>query len=327
MRLMAELADEYGLSAGQYLAGTGLRQVHLSDPKTIVSGEQELRMIRNLVERLDDVPGLGIEAGARYHFTAFGVLGFALVSSRTPRGALDVALQYFPLTFCFTRFLVTDTDFETRVLVDDAELPDDVVRFVVERDITALLTVARDLYTLGPILRRLQLRSLPSARVTDYENWFGVKPLFGCDCNLVTLDRPRIERPLPQANELALHAALDQCSKLLEARKSRSGFASTVRERMIAGAARMPTMAQIAKGLCMTARTLRRRLEDEGTTFAELRDEVRLTLAEELLVGPQLSIEQIAERLGYAETTSFINAFKRWRGRTPHAFRLGRCAG
>jgi AraC-like DNA-binding protein len=35
-----------------------------------------------------------------------------------------------------------------------------------------------------------------------------------------------------------------------------------------------------------------------------------------------VSIEQIAERLGYAEPTSFINAFKRWRGSTPHSFRL-----
>jgi AraC-like DNA-binding protein len=35
-----------------------------------------------------------------------------------------------------------------------------------------------------------------------------------------------------------------------------------------------------------------------------------------------MSIEQIAARLGYAEATSFINAFRRWSGQTPHAFRL-----
>src|SRR3546814_4667043 len=76
--------------------------------------------------------------------------------------------------------------------------------------------------------------------------------------------------------------------------------------------------------LLMTARTLRRRLLDEGTTYAELRDEVRQTLAEEFLSGPRMSIEQIAARLGYAEATSFINAFRRWSGDTPHAFRLAR---
>ena len=89
--------------------------------------------------------------------------------------------------------------------------------------------------------------------------------------------------------------------------------------------ARAPDMGEVASDLYMTTRTLRRRLLDEGTSFAELRDEVRQTLAEELLSGPGLSVEQIAERLGYAEATSFVNAFKRWRGRTPHNYRLANC--
>ena len=47
-----------------------------------------------------------------------------------------------------------------------------------------------------------------------------------------------------------------------------------------------------------------------------------MVLAEALLAGPRLSMAQIAERLGYADATSFVNAFKRCRGRTPHNFRL-----
>ena len=117
------------------------------------------------------------------------------------------------------------------------------------------------------------------------------------------------------------------CRKLLEARKTRSGLASTVRDRMVTGSARMPTMAFGALGPGLRpygqARGGHRhrgerdpvrardraescapgRLLDEGATFAELRDEVRLALAEEFLTGPRLSIEQIADRLGYAETT------------------------
>ena len=54
---------------------------------------------------------------------------------------------------------------------------------------------------------------------------------------------------------------------------------------------------------------------------------VRQTLAEEWLSGSSLSVEHIAEMLGYAEATSFINAFKRWAGRTPHAYRLGKRVG
>ena len=85
----------------------------------------------------------------------------------------------------------------------------------------------------------------------------------------------------------------------------------------------MPDMEEVANGLHLTVRTLRRRLRKEGTSFAQLRDEVRMALAEALLAGPRLSMEQIAERLGYADATSFGNAFKRCRGRTPCSFRSG----
>jgi AraC-like DNA-binding protein len=322
MRLMAELAADHGVSIPDSLAGTRVKERQLADPEQAVTADQELRLIRNIVERLDHVPALGIDAGARYHFTAFGVLGFALVSSRTLRSALDVALQYFHLTFAFTRFLLEETDFETCVVLDDAEVPEEVARFVVERDVTALVTVTRDLYTLGPILRALRFRHLPSADLALYQKRFGLKPGFGCDRNVAVLDRSQMERPLPQANELTFQAAIDQCRRLIESRKARRGLASMVRDRMLPVSAKMPTMEVVADDLCMTARTLRRHLLDEGTTFAELRDEVRLTLADEFLTGPRLSIEQITDRLGYAETTSFINAFKRWRGCTPHAFRL-----
>lgn len=110
--------------------------------------------------------------------------------------------------------------------------------------------------------------------------------------------------------------------RLLDARKARGGLAHSVRSRLVTASARMPTMHNVANDLCMTSRTLRRRLVDEGTSFAELRDEVRQTLADELLNGQRLSVAQVAERLGYAEPASFVNAFKRWHGTTPHASRL-----
>lgn len=61
----------------------------------------------------------------------------------------------------------------------------------------------------------------------------------------------------------------------------------------------------------MPPRTLRRRLDMEGTSFTKIRDEVRLTLAEDMLSTTRLSVEHIATHLSYAEPTCFINAFKR----------------
>jgi AraC-like DNA-binding protein len=73
-------------------------------------------------------------------------------------------------------------------------------------------------------------------------------------------------------------------------------------------------------------RTLRRHLVAEGTSFQELRDEVREQLAVELLGDLGLSVTEVARRLGYAETSAFSHAFKRWRGVSPRTFQQQRAA-
>jgi AraC-like DNA-binding protein len=68
-------------------------------------------------------------------------------------------------------------------------------------------------------------------------------------------------------------------------------------------------------------------LEEAGTSYRALLDEVRRALAEELLVATPLSVDDVAIRLGYAEATPFIYAFKRWTGVTPAAYRRSRGPG
>jgi AraC-like DNA-binding protein len=322
MRLMTELGVDHGLSVRTCLAGTGLKEQDLADPAVVVSAQQELRLISNLLDHLGHVPALGLQAGQRYHFTAFGALGFAMVSSPTARSALDVSLRYFQLTFAFTRFHVDDLGGETRITLDDTGVPEALRAFVVERDSSALVTVQRDLFAFSPPMRQLSFSFPEPAHVDLYEAFYGLRPTFGALSNTAVLGTAALMVPLPQGNPLALKAAEDQCRALLDRHRSRVGLAAKVRDHLARhGGGQLPDMDQVASALCMTSRTLRRRLLDEGTTFLKLRDEMRLALAEELLADQALSVEQMAERLGYAEPTCFINAFKRWTGHTPLAWR------
>jgi AraC-like DNA-binding protein len=74
---------------------------------------------------------------------------------------------------------------------------------------------------------------------------------------------------------------------------------------------------QVARLLLMHHRTLNRRLKAEGTTFQELLDEVRFEAACQLLDTARIPITEIAVSLGYAETSAFSRAFRRWSGATP----------
>ena len=114
-----------------------------------------------------------------------------------------------------------------------------------------------------------------------------------------------------------------QCRELLDRRLSRIGIAGQVRSRLRHQPGELPSMQTVADELHIDPRTLRRRLVSEGTSFRALVDEVRRGLAIELL-EQDTPVEQIAKRLGYAETGNFTHAFKRWEGIAPSHFRSPR---
>jgi AraC-like DNA-binding protein len=113
-----------------------------------------------------------------------------------------------------------------------------------------------------------------------------------------------------------------QADQLLTALPEVGRYARRVRE-MIAEelSAGTATAARIARRLAMHPRTLARRLRGEGTTLRKLLDAVRSDLACRHLAASQLTIAEIADRLGFSDATAFNKAFRRWTGNTPKAFR------
>ena len=80
----------------------------------------------------------------------------------------------------------------------------------------------------------------------------------------------------------------------------------------------------VAKALGMSVRTFARRLDVEGTTYEEVVDELRRTLALQYLKEPGMSLSQISWLLGYQGTSSFNHAFRRWTGRSPSMARTAK---
>jgi AraC-like DNA-binding protein len=324
VRLMADFAAEFGVSHQQILKGTGLEQQQLLDPNTLVTGQQELQLIRNLVEKLGQRPLLGLEIGTRYHFTTFGSLGLALISSANIREALNFALAYFPLSFAFSQFVVseqTETQSIQIEIVVDEGIPKTLWPFIIERDVAALITVQRDL--MQDHLCQKVVFSFPlRGEMQPYTALFGVTPEFGGSKNLIVLNAEKIDQKLSMANELVLHAAEEQCRQTLDKRQSQKKYTHQVQQVLMNSKGQIPSMEEVADRLHLNSRTLRRYLAQEQVTFLQIREEVRKILADYYLSLTQISIEQISEWLGYAEPASFIHAYKRWHGKTPHATRL-----
>lgn len=319
--LMTQLAAEHGVDEATCLEGTRLRREQLATPGTEVNAKQELALIANLLDALGDPPGLGVEAGTRYHLTAYGIWGFALISSPTFRSAIDIGLRYVDLTFAFCRIEASRQVDRMQLVLDTPDIPAALRRFVIERDAAAIRTMQRDLFAAPIPIREVRFAFSPPADGLDrYVEVFGVVPDFDAGENVVGFDSALLDVPLPQANEHTAALAQAQCRDLLDRRLARGGLAGRVRDLLVGRIAHPPDADHVSAALHMSDRTLRHRLAAEGTSFRALLDEVRERLAEEMLLSG-LTVAEIAERLGYVEVSSFSQAFRRWKGVGPRAYR------
>lgn len=93
-----------------------------------------------------------------------------------------------------------------------------------------------------------------------------------------------------------------------------------LRQRLHDGA---PSIGVVARALGTSARTLQRRLSDEGLSFQGIIDALRADLARAYVLRARLSVGEVAARLGYTQTSAFVRAFRRWTGTTPKQLRGG----
>ncbi len=321
--LLVAAGQRAGVDSAVLLRGTGLGARDIADHQREVTAAQELRVIRNL---LASAPGTtGAQIGADYHASTFGPLGFALLSSPTLGDAANLALRFIDLSFSFTiPSAVLDGD-EVVVGVDDRGVPDDVRRFLVERDLAAIWTVLREIAGGRPRARSVAL-PFPATDPEDYRAAFGVAPRWQAEGTRATLrfDAAALREPLRQATAHASARAEARCRDLVAPRRGRHGITEHVRilvaQRLEGGA----PMGEVASALGLSERSLRRRLEEAGTSYRAVLDDVRSAAAEPLLADDALRLEDVARRLGYAEASSFLVAYRRWTGTTPRSQRSQR---
>jgi AraC-like DNA-binding protein len=155
-------------------------------------------------------------------------------------------------------------------------------------------------------------------RISEPERVFRAPVRYGCPRNELFLHPADLDQPQRHAEPRLLEVLERQLETLVSKLPEERSFPSRVKchmaDQLLEGE---PMMRSIAAKLCMSPRTLQRRLNDEGTSFAKLLVDLRRDLALRYLQDPRKSINEVAFLLGFLEIAAFYRAFKRWTGKTP----------
>ncbi|RRS03664.1 AraC family transcriptional regulator [Aquabacterium soli] len=322
-RVLVQLGLDKGAGLDALLQQTGITRQMLDDPKAEIEATQEIQLIRNLLSTLGHPPELGLEAGQRYRLTTYGLWGYAVLSSPTLGDAIHLTRRMLNQTFSLTRNVAVQEGDQIIITHMDEHLPPDVRQFIIDRDRAAITVLQREILGRPLSYTAFEMKhSEPEpGMAARYTDWVGIRPIFGCQQHRSIFPVALMSEPLPQAEPHTARLCEEMCRKLVEARSSRTGVAAAVRDRLLRTPGHIPDMEEISSEMHMTSRTLRRHLTAEGATFRALLEEVRSTLATELMANARLTHAEIAQRLGYADVTTFIEAFRRWKGVPPSEYR------
>lgn len=321
---LAGKLEELGVLPADVLRRAGLPPGFFDQEKILASTDELFALYRGIGESSPD-PAIGLKIGSEERVERYNPICLAALSARSLRDALQRLGRYKLLT-CPEAIDVVERGDECRVqfrwlLAQETE-PTLLVD-VCFAGVTALVRRGS-----GGAIRpkRVEQRGSSGARGI-YEEHLGCPARFSAKQNLLVFERAALDRPFLTHNADLFAAVAPQLEAELKqalASKATGEQVKVVLKRLLAGS--RPGIEDVARELGTSARTLQRRLADDGVTFQQLTQEARRELARHYLLHSSLELNETAYLLGYEDAHSFFRAFHQWEGSPPGEWRARHAA-
>lgn len=321
-RVLVETAVAQGADRAAVLEGSSVTAAMLESPDARISYLQFGVLVRNALA-LTKNPALGLDVGRRVHLPQLGMVGLAIMSTSTLRDALEVGLRHYKrIAPAFDLSLEVDGPI-ARFIVRESVPTAPFQAFAHELLLVAYALQGRALLGRPLPVQRVQLAFPRPAHADRYKELYDVPYSFDAGTTIVELDAAALEERLAFGDPASAKIAEQYFAEHPLPQSETDGLVSQVRTRILAARGKPPEVAQIARELQTSERSLRRGLHELGTSYQELLDDVRKQRALEWTRSTAMPFDQLASLLGFADVRSFRRAFKRWTGKTPSELREG----
>lgn len=320
-QLILDVAATHAVDPAALLAASEVAPELMADPHARLSAIQSGLLLLNALE-LSGEPAIGYEIGLHSSLTSHGIMGYGLISSSTVRQAIGLSERYMPARLpMLTMKLAVDGPVAAIEVVENVSLG-------------PVRQCTIDLYLVG-VARIAPILTDRLRRSEDLELWFDYPEpgyyarfadrlpaaRFEMGSNQVRFPASDLDLAPETANHATVAMIEEQCRRELEQLGLGGDLVDQVLAALHESAGGLPDLDTVADRLSMSSRTFKRRLQEHGTNFRQLVESARKAEAVRLLNTTALSVAQVADRLGYADASSFSRAFHKWTSTTPGAFR------
>ncbi|MCP5067596.1 MAG: AraC family transcriptional regulator [bacterium] len=317
---LARLLDEKGFSSEPVLRRCAIDPDLLSQSESRVGMERFASLVTEALQVTGD-SGLGLDYGLRARVSDFGIMGYALLSARDLRQAIEFVSRYYELFDPVIHFEFESVPPHVHArAIESAKLGHFEI-FAYEATLACTAAVARAMLDEPVTPTRLTLSYPEPPHSQRYPAVFGCQPEFAAPHTSIQFEGRHLNAPLKFSNQEMAEICRQQCERWLRAVKDQDNLISKIEKKLLETPGQFPKMDDIASTLGTSVRSLRRHLSASGVTYQEILDRVRRDLATDYLNNSLLTVEQIARLVGYGEAASFRKAFRKWTGKAPGEFR------
>lgn len=293
----------------------------LASPQARVSAQSYSLLWRAVIVELDD-EFFGQDS-RRMKPGSFALLTRSVVHCSNLRSALARTCRFFAICLDDHSLKVERSRGEVALIVESAKPR------VFAHETLLVMAYGLACWLVGRRLavQRAEFAYPPPPHAMEYGPLFGQSPTFSRQRTALALPEAVLDLPIVQTEKSAKEFLRVAPENILLRYKRAHGVAWQVRRRLrdaLPGA--LPDLEAVAAAMRVSPATLRRHLSAEGHSYQSLKDELRRDLAISYLGDGRRSIAQIADALGYGETSAFHRAFRKWTGIAPGAYRHVRAA-
>lgn len=316
-----QLLNSHALNAGSVAHFRRIIAREFASETELVERDEQVpvRWFREVYPDLDTDSGtlLGLAFAQQAQLTSFGPLSLPLVSASSVSEIFEL-LGYLPVISTALRPHFHHSERGLTVGLSGHTGDPALDCLVIAYAGSALLRLLDMLAGTLPAVTLKLAWAAPRSQPRP-DNAFGARLMFDSPASFVDVPADILHTPCQFADPVAYRMAINELRRTLDRRSTPNSFTEHVRRLLEQDPGRH--LGCVAGLLAVSPSTMKRRLNEEGTTFRIVRQSLLRERAILRLLDRSMSVSQIAADLGYGDLTNFSHAFKRWSGQSPTEFR------
>ncbi len=310
LRQLAESLDALQVDTPHWLQEHGLDPSRWGDGFVEMSLAQFCALLSDALERSRE-PGLGLLVGANLQAYTHGILGYAAMNSANLQQGLELLEKFISLRTDLVRIERHPIAEKLQVHFIEAHPLGDLRRPVLQAIMLAIHNIV-GLISMGAPLEAVAFPFPAGSEAALAQELFACEILYNQDWAGFVIQEQALQQPLRMADPSMFQEAARLCQQEFDKRQQSARLSQKIMRLLLQKQGHFPSLQLVARLHHMSARTLHRRLLEEGCSYRSLLDEVRENLAREHIKAGQLTQQEIAYALGYNDSANFRRALRRW---------------